>query len=73
METFSFHLTGPRGKDSGIEKPRKTVTAGSEPRRSLVLSKTALKSLPSIVGTDGSVKSRHEVKNSSCSGFRLGV
>ena len=53
--------------------PHWTVTAGSEPRRSLALSKTALKSPHSIVGTDGSAKSRHEVKNSSRSGFRLGA
>ena len=50
-----------------------TVTAGSEPRRSLALSKTALKSPHSIVGTDRSAESRHGVKNLSRSGFRLGA
>ena len=57
-----------RKSNSSETKLSRTVTAGSEPRRSLVLSKTALKSPHSIVGTDGSAKSRHEVKNSSRSG-----
>ena len=57
---------------SETKLPR-TVTAGSEPRLSLALSKTALKSPHSIVGTDQSAKSRHEVKNLSRSGFRLGA
>ena len=45
--------------NSSETKLSRTVTAGSERRRSLALSKTALKSPHSIVGTDGSAKPTH--------------